>query len=287
MQDIDVFSKNRPLIFSIAYRMLGSVSDAEDIVQETFLRWQVTEQSKVKSEKAFLSTIATRLCIDHLRSARVQRETYVGPWLPEPLTYSDQTDPEQGAELAESISTAFLLLLEKLTPTERAVFLLREVFDYDYADIAEIVGKKETNCRQIFGRARQQVAREKPRFKSSKSDQERIIRQFMQTSLTGDADGLIQLLTDEITLWTDGGGKVTAATRPVLGSANVCSFILGILRKHTGFASEIEMVNGQLGIVNRADGKVRNVLTFEIADNLIQAIFIVANPDKLPNQNFY
>jgi RNA polymerase sigma-70 factor (ECF subfamily) len=282
MTRTEQFDEHRPLLFSIAYRMLGSVMDAEDVVQDAFLRWQGAPDAEIESPKAYLSTIVTRLCLDHLRSARVQREQYVGPWLPEPLVTEEAPDVAETSALHESLSMAFLVLLESLTPLERAVFLLHDVFAYDYAEIARIVGKSEANCRQLGHRARDYVAARRPRFDPSVEQQERLTRQFLQACTTGDLPTLVATLADDITLWSDGGGKVRAAPRPIHGADAVGRFVLGILRKAP---PELETrparVNGQPGLVSYVDGEPIGVLLFDIADDLIRALRLVVNPDKL------
>src|SRR3954466_16146302 len=207
--DARQFEAYRPLMFSIAYRMLGSVTEAEDIVQEAYLRYQATPTDEIVSHKAFLSTIVTRLCLNQLQSARAQREAYIGPWLPEPvLTGVDERfAPLQQAELHESLALAFLVLLEQLTPLERAVFLLREVFDYDYAEIAAIVGKAEAACRQLLRRAKQHIADHRPRFKPTPEAHRQILTHFLQAVGSGELAGLLAMLADDVELWADGGGK--------------------------------------------------------------------------------
>src|SRR5690242_10864642 len=209
---MDEFERHRPMMFSIAYRMLGSVSEAEDIVQNAYLRYRQMPAGSIASPKAFLSTVVTRLCLNHLQTARAQRESYLGPWLPEPLLTEDDTaSPNSQAEMLESISMAFLVLLERLTPVERAVFLLREVFDYPYPEIAEIVGKEEVSCRQIFSRAKKFIASQHPRFTPSSKHHEQLLHQFLAAVEEGDLDGLTELLASDVTLQTDGGGKVRGA----------------------------------------------------------------------------
>jgi RNA polymerase sigma-70 factor (ECF subfamily) len=262
--------------------MLGSVMDAEDMVQETFLRWQQTAETPIQSPKAYLTAIITRLCIDHLRSARVQRESYLGPWLPEPLLTDDTTGAAELAALSDSLSMAFLVLLEKLSPLERAVFLLREVFDYDYAEIAPIVGKTEANCRQLVRRARQRLSDGRPRFETSPAEQQTLTIQFAQACATGDLDGLLHILAEDITLWSDGGGKVSAARQPIFGSDRVSRFLLGLMKKAPpDLTTRFALVNGQPGFVNYIGGRPNNVLTLEIGNGRIQAIRVVVNPDKL------
>jgi len=277
MDPSEVFDRHRQLLFSIAYRMLGSVMDAEDIVQEAFVRWQRASGTEVRSPRAYLSSVVTRLCIDQLRSARVQREQYVGPWLPEPLP----TEPPPDA-VDESPSMAFLVLLESLTPTERAVFLLREVFDYDYGEISRLVGKSEANCRQIARRARQSVAARRPRFERSAEQEEHLVERFLEACASGDMEGLVSLLSDDITLWSDGGGMVRAALNPIYGSDRVGRFLLGILREvPPDFVTRQGQINGEPGIVGYAGGHPMGVLTLDILDGRIRAIRIVVNPEKL------
>jgi len=282
MTRAEQFDEYRPLLFSIAYRMLGSVMDAEDVVQDAFLRWQGASDAEIESPKAYLSTIVTRLCLDHLRSARVQREQYVGPWLPEPLVTEPAPDVAETSALHESLSMAFLVLLESLTPLERAVFLLHDVFAYDYAEIARIVGKSEANCRQLGHRARAYVAARRPRFDTSVEQQERLTRQFLQACTTGDLPSLVATLADDITLWSDGGGKVRAAPRPIHGADAVGRFLLGVLRKAPpGIETRAAEVNGQPGLVSYLDGQPVGVLLFDIADDRIQGLRFVVNPEKL------
>jgi RNA polymerase sigma-70 factor (ECF subfamily) len=277
------FDRYRPLLFSIAYRMLGSVMEAEDIVQEAFVRWQGASEGEVRSPRAYLSAVVTRLCIDQLRSARVRREEYVGPWLPEPLP--EEPDIADTAALNESLSMAFLVLLESLTPTERAVFLLREVFDYDYGEISHLVGKSEANCRQIARRARGYIAAQRPRFERSPEQEERLTESFLEACMDGDMEGLLGLLAEDIILWSDGGGKVRAALNPIRGSDKVARFFMGILGKAPpGLVVRQTKVNGQPGIIGYyADGQPQSVTTFDIADECIRAIHILVNPEKLGN----
>jgi RNA polymerase sigma-70 factor (ECF subfamily) len=276
-------------MFSIAYRMLGSVTEAEDVVQEAYLRYQATPADEIVSHKAFLSTIVTRLCLNQLRSARAQREAYIGPWLPEPvLTGVDERfAPTQQAELHESLALAFLVLLEQLTPVERAVFLLREVFDYDYAEIAAIVGKAEAACRQLFSRAKRHIAAGRPRFKPSPQAHHQIFTQFLRAVEQGELDGLMQLLSDDVELWVDGGGKARgAATRPLHGRSTVAHFLSATARRATpGSRAEIADVNGEPALIVRAGGTVRLVLSIDIDEDRVCAIRAIRNPDKLQDLN--
>lgn len=274
------FDRHRPLLFSIAYRMLGSTMDAEDIVQEAYVRWQGTEE-EVRSPKAYLSTIVTRLSIDRLRSAKVGREQYVGPWLPEPLTTGEASDIAEAPVMEESLSMAFLVLLESLTPVERAIFLLREVFDYDYAEVSRVVGKTETNCRQIAHRTRRALAARRPRFESSEEQQERMTRLFVEVCASGDMQSLLSLLSEDVVLYSDGGDRVVTARNPVHGPDRVARLLLGLARKRPpGVAVRLVGINGQPGIICYAGNLPDSVLTLEITDGRIKAVRNVRNPDK-------
>lgn len=274
---MEVFQQTRPKLFGIAYRMLGSVAEAEDIVQEAYLRYR--DAGAVQSPEPFLRKVVIRLCLDHLKSAQVQRESYVGPWLPAPVL----TDPFDQASDHESISIAFMLLLERLSPEERAVFLLRDVFDYEYGEIAAIVGKSEDACRQIFSRARKHLTDNRPRFRASADTHRQMLGQFIQAVQIGELDGLKNLLSEAIELRSDGGGKASAATRILKGPERVAQFLIGLARRadprDTG---EIAILNGRESIVLRApDGHVTSVLSFEIVDGLIHDVYILRNPDKM------
>jgi RNA polymerase sigma-70 factor, ECF subfamily len=282
---VEVFDRNRPLLFSIAYRMTGGVMEAEDTVQEAFLRWQRASEDEVRSPSAYLSKAVTRLCIDRLRSATVRREQYVGPWLPEPVLGEQAQEIGARAELEDTLSMAFLVLLESLSPVERAVFLLREVFDYEYAEIASLVGKSEANCRQISRRARQSEAARRPRFESSPEQEERLIEGFLQASLSGDMEALLELLSDDVTLYSDGGGKTRAALRSIYGADYVARFLAGTLRNiPPGFAVRQTRVNGRPGLVGYfGNGSPHSVVSVEVAEGSIRAIRLVVNPEKLGN----
>jgi RNA polymerase sigma-70 factor (TIGR02957 family) len=277
----------RPGAFAVAYRMLGSVSEAEDIVQEALLRLHLTLQQgeRIESPRAYLSTVVTRLCIDQLRSARVRRESYVGEWLPEPLVDNRPSDPADHAEMADSLSLAFLVLLESLTPEQRAAFLLREVFDYPYAQIAAIVGTSEGNTRQLVARARKHVDERRPRFEASQQRREQLARSFLAAVDKGDLQGLEELLAQDVVLSGDGGGKVRAIGRPIHGRAKVARVLLSGLRSAEPFGGlfirQVE-VNGQPGaLVSDALGKLTAVVVLDVADGHIQAVRAIANPDKL------
>jgi RNA polymerase sigma-70 factor (ECF subfamily) len=277
-----IFNQYRGLLFSIAYRMLSSATDAEDIVQEAFVRWLQASPTEVQSPQAYLSAVVVRLCIDQLRSPKAQREQYVGPWLPEPIPTGAAQGLDEIAILAESLSFAFLIMLESLGPLERAVFLLREVFDYDYAEIAAVVGKSESNCRQILHRAHQHLGQRRPRFDISHEQQERITNQFLRASTSGDMQGLLNLLTDDIVFTADSGGKAQIALKPVRGRDKVARGSLGGLRLlASNLEMRIEQVNGQPAIVGYVDDKPYGVMLLEIEGERIRNIYAVLNPDKL------
>ena len=280
---LKTFDELKPLLFSIAYRMLGSVMDAEDMVQETFLRWQGCDAAKIDSPKSWLSTVTTRLCINQLKSARVQRETYVGPWLPEPLVTVFDNAPVENSKLSDSMALAFLVILESLTPTERAVFLLREVFSYDFSEIAPIVEKTESNCRQILARARKRVEDRKPRFDATPEAAEQLIQQFEVAVRTGDLEALLKLLAKDVILTSDGGGKAVAVSRPIFGANLVAKVLIGATKKYGSRTQALRhcFINGLAGTVSFDQNRIVRVLSFGIRDNRIQSLFIVANPDKL------
>lgn len=281
---LQAFHQHRAVLFSIAYRMLGSLADAEDMLQESFIRWQQAPDIEIGSTRAYLVTILSRLCINHLQSARVKREQYVGQWLPEPFVTSpnELLDLSLSSQLDDSISMAFLVLMERLTPTERAVFLLREVFDYEYSEIAQTVNQSESNCRQILRRARQHI-KEAPRFDPSPQQRDKLLKEFLDASSRGDLDGLVALLSNEITFYSDSGGNAAALPNPIYGAQNVARAVLGSLNKFVprNIVSRFARINGQPGIVNYMDGHPHSVLTVDVIDQRICNIYVVSNPKKL------
>lgn len=282
MDKLATFNQHRALLFAIAYRMLSSATEAEDVLQEAWIRWQSTTTS-VETPKPYLSQIVTRLCIDYLRSARVRRERYVGTWLPEPLAIASIQNPEEHATLAESLSFAFLKLLEYLSPTERAVFLLREVFDYSYEDIAITVGKSTSNCRQVVHRAKQHLRSHKPRIESTPQQKAKVVESFLECWQQGNLSELISIMTEDTVFVSDGGGKVTAARYPLKGSQKVARFLLALRRSRLipPMTSQFAYVNEQPGIVNSVEDNPQSVFSFEFKECRIQTIFAVANPEKL------
>jgi RNA polymerase sigma-70 factor (ECF subfamily) len=283
---VESFETYRPYLFSIAYRMLGSAMDGEDMVQETYLRSQGTPPETIRSLKAFLTTIIIRLCVDQLQLARRKRELYVGPWLPEPILTAAtpaSEDPAERVEREESISLAFLVLLEELQPFERAVFLLREVFAYEFAEIATMLDKSEAACRRSFSRAKKHLSEHRPRFPASPDTHRQMLTGFLQAAQGGDMIPLMDLLAENVTLWADAGGKIkTAALHPIRGRDAVARFSLGTVRfLPEDSRAELAEVNGQAAVIIRTSGQALFVLSIEVEAERIQAIRIIANPEKL------
>jgi RNA polymerase sigma-70 factor, ECF subfamily len=283
MTRAEEFERLRPLLFAIAYRILGSVSEAEDAVQETWLRYAASP-AEPTSAKAFLSAVVTRISIDVLRSARVRREQYVGPWFPEPLLADPYQDPERSAELANSVSMAALLLLERLSPLERAVFVLREVFAFGFGEIASAVGRSEAACRQLAVRARRHMDEGRPRFEAGRREREELAGRFFDALREGDVDGLRELLAADVQLVSDAGGKAPALPRSIIGVQKVARVLASIFPQlvRADVTLEPREVNGQPGAIFRdRDSKVLTTVTLDILDGQIQMIRSVANPDKL------
>ena len=277
------FEQLRPLLFAIAYRILGSVAEAEDAVQETWLRFEATETEPV-STKAFLSAVVTRISIDVLRSARVRREKYVGPWFPEPLVADPYEDPVRSAELADSVSMAALLLLERLSPLERAVFVLRDVFRFDYDEIASAVGRSGDACRQLAARARRHMEAGRPRFDADRREREQLAERFFAALRDGEVDELQELLAADVQIIGDGGGKAPAFSRGVRGVDRVVRVLAGLMPAIGAVELGVQPheVNGQPGaIVRDGSGRVLGTLALDILDGRIQTIRGVVNPDKL------
>jgi RNA polymerase sigma-70 factor, ECF subfamily len=281
MKAVEEFEEHRHHLFGVAYRMLGSVSEAEDVVQDTWLRWRDAPADDVRSARAYLTTVATRLAIDRLRSAQRRREEYVGPWLPEPLVTDD--DPAATAELADSLSMAFLLVLERLNPVERAVLLLRDVFGYDYDEVAEIVERTPANCRQIASRARGHLTAERPaRPRPRQEDEQRLAFAFAAAAGSGDLATLEGLLAEDVVLWSDGGAARRAARRPVVGRDRVARFIANVAQR-VPLEGTFEYVhlNGEPAVIVRNERGPFMTMAVDIGDGVIQAIHTVINPDKL------
>jgi RNA polymerase sigma-70 factor (ECF subfamily) len=277
---------HRPVLQAIAYRMLGSMAEAEDAVHETFLRWhrqdQAQQVSEIREPKAWLITTLTRHCIDRLRAAKAQRESYVGMWLPEPVVEEPAVEPVDRLELAETLSMALLMMLERLTPDERAAFLLHEVFETDYPDVARILGKTEPACRQLVHRAKERVKAGKPRFTPSRAEQEKVMAGFKQAVASGDVAGLAALFSPEATLYSDGGGKATATLNPIYGAEKIARFFIGVRDKQPeGHRIEPRIVNGSLGYVVYVGDTVLQASHFAFDGDRITEVHIVRNPDKL------
>ncbi|WP_225801062.1 RNA polymerase sigma-70 factor [Streptomyces sp. NK15101] len=283
MGKVEEFEELRPLLFSIAYRILGSVSEAEDAVQETWLRYDASSTTPA-SPKAFLSATVTRVAIDVLRSARVRREEYVGPWFPEPLLDDPYEDPERAAELADSVSMAALLLLERLSPLERSVFVLREVFGFDFDEVASAVGRTEAACRQLLVRARRHMRDGRPRFEADRAERQELAARFFDALKGGDVDGLRSVLAADVQMAGDGGGKAPQLARVLVGADSVAKLLAALfpVMLRVELTLEPHEVNGQPGaIVRDRDGKVLHTLSLDIVDGRVQTIRSVINPDKL------
>lgn len=283
---LEIFQAQRPRLFGLAYRMTGSAREAEDLLQEAWLRFQAVAPATIRSPEALLTTIVTRLCLDHLKSAQAQREVYPGLWLPEPLPTANglEEDPLDTMIKLESISLAFLHLLESLSPEERAVFLLREVFDYEYREIAEFIKKPETSCRQLFSRAKKHITAHRPRFPTNPAEHERVFHSFIEAVESGDLDQLMAIMTQDVACYADGGGKATSALQPLHGREKVAKFVKGVQRTglKPGDTVEMPLINGRSGLVVRnAQGEITTVLTLDIVDGAIQALHFIRNPDKL------
>ena len=284
--DEQTFSEHRNLLFAIAYRLLGSAADAEDVVQDAWFKWSAADRGQVLDPKAYLARIVSNLAMDRLRSTRRQRETYVGPWLPEPIL--TQADATEDVATAESVSLAMLVVLETLSPLERAVFVLKDVFDFSFAEIAEAVDRSESAVRQAGHRARNHIQARRPRFETDRVKRRAVTERFFAATTGGDINALMELLAPDVTLWTDGGGKVRQAMRPIIGAEKVARWIAGtITRPYEGveiadMTAEVVDINGGPGIVIRGAGRTIATLTVDLDDDgRIVTIHNVANPDKL------
>jgi RNA polymerase sigma-70 factor, ECF subfamily len=287
MQDVNhrsvIFEQSRRRLFGLAYRMLSSKADAEDMVQEAYLRWHQAPADEIRSPEAWLVTVVTRLCIDRLRSAAAERETYPGMWLPEPLFGES---PDEQVELASNLSMAFMILLERLAPAERAAFLLRDVFDCPYSEIARIIGKSEAACRQIVSRARERVRRDQPRFEASEKDRIRLMEKFATAIDANDEQTLLALFAEDATLTSDGGGKTPAARNVIRGPERITRLFLAVARKLKGRVTRSLLpINGEPGLVTFIDGRPVSAISFVTDGSYIHALYNVLNPDKLKDIN--
>jgi RNA polymerase sigma-70 factor (ECF subfamily) len=283
MSDVDhVFEEHRPELARLSYRMLGSLADADDVLQEAFLRWSRADRAAVEAPRAYLASIVTRLCVDRRQAIEARKESYIGPWLPEPVVEPAGSELGGRLEAAESVSLAFLVVLESLTPAERAAYLLRRAFEYDYGEIAAILGKSEPACRQLVSRAEARVRERRPRFEADPEEAERLTGAFLHACSTGDLDALVGLLAADVVAVSDGGGRATAALAPLRGARRVARFFVGLLRKApAGLDLRRVRVNGRPGLLAVLDGQVVNVLTLDVIDGRIAACYVVRNPDKL------
>ena len=277
----DVFTDNRGLLFSVAYRLTGSVADAEDIVQDSWLRWSAVDTGEVRAPVPYLVKTVTNLAINQLTSARARRETYVGPWLPEPLLTS--ADAAEEVEMAETVSMAMLVVLESLSPLERAVFVLGDVFGYGHAEIADILDRDPAAVRQLAHRARQHVQARRPRYETDEATRADVVERFLSACAGGDLAGLMEVLAPDVTAWSDGGGKVSAARRPVSGADNVARWLLGVLAKPgaQGVTVQPARINGELAVLGLVDGVAAGSVHFELDGDRIVGLRLVLNPDKL------
>jgi RNA polymerase sigma-70 factor (ECF subfamily) len=277
----ETFQDLRPHLFGLAYRALGCRADAEDVVQDAFLRWQGTDASKIESPKAFLTTVVARLSLDQLKAARRKREEYFGVWLPEPVMTG--ASPEENAEMAESLSTAFLFVLESLNPDERVAFLLHDVFGYEYHEIAEIIETSEANCRQLVSRARRHVRERRPRYRVSLEKQQEMLREFLDACLKNDVSRLMAMLRDDAVSFSDGGGKAAAAVNPIYGADRVARFFASIAQKvPSDFEWRIEESSGVPSLLLLTEGKIVSLITFDLDEHRIAWVLVQRNPDKLP-----
>jgi len=285
--DPDVFTAERPRLFAIAYRMLGSASDAEDVLQDAWLRYRGADQADIRSPKAFAMTIVTRLCLDRLKSARASREIYIGPWLPEPVLTGDDSRPDLRVQRSETVTLAFLVLLEALTPEERAVFLLKDVFEYDHAEIAGMLGMSPANSRQLLRRAKRRLVERRPRLTGTAESRRAVAEQFAHAFTSGDSEALTALLAKDVGFWSDGGGKATAARRPLAGREQVLNFLIGVRRVADSagllpLASlTIEEVNAEPAVVLRVRQQLESIFVVSVEGVTITGIRVVRNPDKL------
>lgn len=277
-----VFDKERPRLFGLAYRMLSTRADAEDVLQDAYLRWRSVDADRVESAQAWLTTVVTRLAIDRLRRARIEREAYFGPWLPEPLSDQEAPGPEAALELEGDLSIAFLVLLETLSPQERAAFLLHDVFDEDYADVAVMLGKTEAACRQMVHRARERVTARRRRFVVDDETRTRLLRRFIEVATSGDRDAIKALLAPDATLVSDGGGKAIAAIRPLYGAERIAWLWFAVAARSRGRVERrIVRVNREPALATLFGGRLHSVATVETDGERIYAHYTIANPDKL------
>jgi RNA polymerase sigma-70 factor (ECF subfamily) len=279
---VEIFNRHRARLFGIAYRMLGTHAESEDILQEAYLKWHQADAESIETPEAWLVTVVTRLSIDRLRKASTERETYIGPWLPEPLVISAAPSPEEEVELASNLSMAFMVLLERLSPIERAAFLLHDIFDCAYADVARIVGKTETASRQLIHRARERLRTDKPRFQTDEKERAKLIKKFSAAAHAGDEKTLLALFSDDVSMISDGGGKVTAARKIIHGKNKIAhAFAMFGIKAGGILKHSLYNINGELGVLSFYEGKVFSATTFDVEDGKISVVYRIMNPDKL------
>jgi RNA polymerase sigma-70 factor (ECF subfamily) len=282
------FEAQRRALVGLAYRMLGSRAEAEDVVQDAYLRWHATDRAAIEEPRRYLSTVVTRLCLDRMKSAQARREVYVGQWLPEPVV-DEAFDADSASDLAHDLSVALMMTLDRLSPLERAAFLLRDVFDFGFAEIAGILDRSEAACRQLAARAREHIRSEKPRFPASREEGHRLASAFRQAAESGDVNALMQLLAGDAVLYSDGGGKRAAAFNPIYGADKILRFLAGVMRKNLSLPDmqiRPATVNGLAGFVMREADGTMNTMAFEHGNRRITAIYVVRNPDKLRHVQF-
>lgn len=277
------FEEHRRYLTGLAYRMLGSMTEAEDAVQEAYIRWHGTERARVQSPRAFLATVVTRICLDQMKSARARRESYVGPWLPEPVLEAETFGAETASDYAADLSVGLMLVLERLSPLERAAFLLHDVFDVDFEDVARLLERNQATCRQLAARGRAHVRESRPRFQVEPDKGSEILQEFMKAYRTGNVDGLANILTEDAVLYTDGGGKRRAALNPIMGRARILSLFAGVARKQAEPIVDMcpAAINGLPGCVATLANGDMLTIALEIASDRIGRVYVVRNPDKL------
>jgi RNA polymerase sigma-70 factor (ECF subfamily) len=280
---VQSFEAHRRALTGLAYRMLGSRADAEDVVQDAYLRWHAADHAQIEEPRRYLGTVVTRLCLDRMKSAKARREIYVGPWLPEPLV-DEALDAQPAGDLAQDLSVALMLVLERLTPLERASFLLHDIFGLDFAEVGRALDRSEATCRQLAARARAHIEEGRPRFRATQEEGRNLASAFMAAAQAGDLQTLADLLAKDAVLYSDGGGKRAAALNPIYGPDKIVRFIEAVARKNTGLAaSQVRpaTVNGLAGFVVREEDGLIDTMAFEVRDGRVAAIYVVRNPDKL------
>lgn len=282
-QSTQIFEQHRTGLFQLAYSMLGRVAPAQDAVQEAYLRWQKQDIRQIKTPEAFLTTVVSRICLDQLKSARNQNEQYIGPNLPEPVITEDRKTPEEELEQSELLSMAMLVVLEQLSPVQRAVFILREIFDYDYKIIGTMIDKSVPNCRKIAQRSRKLVREQRPRFENPPNEHHELVSNFINAVQEGDLADIEKMLTEDAILYSDGGGKVTAARKPIFGAAKIAKFLVGIRKSapDPNWKIELQTVNGEPGMIVWMHGELYNAWSFHVEKGKMDSIYVVLNPDKL------